>query len=138
MHLLQDELSALDRVLKSSEREKVLADLQSALHLIQDYQRSLSIVCAADPHYIKADTLLDKYGLQADSHKIVAGFQATPHKPTIIGIDHQGHAATLMAERTNDGDRLFFVSKDEGDPPALASAKAVTEDAGFPEPDTID
>jgi hypothetical protein len=166
-----------DKVLKSSEREKVLDDLQSALHLIQDYQRSLSIVCAADPHYTKADALLDKYGLQGDSQKIVGGLQTTPHKPTIIGVDYHGKAvgmvgnegvttrvgteqelrtqtredeqvfgdqsygqekATLMAERTDDGDRLFFVPKDEVDPPALVSAKATTEYAGFPEPDTID
>jgi hypothetical protein len=172
-----DVITEQNKKLASSEREKVLADLESALHLIQDYQRSLSIVCAADPHYIKADALLDKYGLSGDFHKIVAGFQATPHKPSIIEIDHQGKTmgavskpawtarvgteqelkeqtqedeksfgdqsygqekATLVAERTDEGDRLFFVPRDEKNSPALAAAKATTEEAGFPEPDTLD
>jgi hypothetical protein len=168
---LDDEITEQDRKLASTERQKVLFDLQSALHLIQDYKRSLSVICGADPHYIKADALLDKYGLQGDFHKVVAGFQATPHKPTIIGVDHQGHAigtvsgttdkvittrvgteeelrkqtfkdehifgdqsygqekATLMAERTDKGDRLFFVPRDEKDSPALVAAKATTEEA---------
>jgi hypothetical protein len=168
---LHEKIEDRDARLSSTEREKVLADLESALHMIQDYQRSLSIICAADPYYIKADTLLDKYGLSGDFHKIVAGFQATPHKPTTIEVDHQGKAvgvvnrpadgvittrvgtekelikqtfedeqkfgdqsygqekATLMAERTDEGDRLFFVPQDEKDSPALAAAKTVTEEA---------
>jgi hypothetical protein len=155
-------------ILNSSERKNVLADLQTALHFIQDYQRSLSLVCAADPHYTKADALLNKYGLQGDIHKVVSGFQATHHDPIIIGIDHQGKAisastdeifttsvgteqelkaqtqedervfgdqsygqesATLMAERTDKGDRLFFVPKDEEAPPSVLAARITTEEA---------
>jgi len=42
----------------------------------------------------------------------------------------------LMAERTDEGDRLFFVPQDKEVPENVLVARATTEEASFPETDT--
>lgn len=48
-------------ILKSSEREKVLVDLEEALNLVQTYQRALDILSAADPNITRANDLLRRW-----------------------------------------------------------------------------
>lgn len=154
---------------KSTDGKIVLNDLQSALRLIQEYQRTISIFVAADPHYREADALLERWGMKGDPAKIVGGFTAVPpgEKPTVIEVDEKGKAmgtgpegygrgrdvvsgptepivrgyvgtveeieartredselfgtqgygretALLVTERTEEGDRLYFVPTPRG------------------------
>lgn len=71
----QGNITTKDRMLKSTEREKVLVDLQSALNMIQDYQRALAVMSASDPQIIQANTLLEKYGMQGETSASYLGFQ---------------------------------------------------------------
>jgi hypothetical protein len=156
----------------SPDGKRVLNDLQSALRLIQEYQRSLSVVLAADPHYREADALLEQWGMKGDPAKVVAGFQNIQTPPSVIEVNERGKAvssrrdvvtgacepivrahvgneeeiekrtqgdaalygdqaygqetATLVAERTPEGDRLYFVRKDEQVPEDVQAARATT------------
>lgn len=49
-----------DAILNSTERNKVLTDLETALCLIEAYQRALGIVGASDPNIIKAIAFLEQ------------------------------------------------------------------------------
>ncbi len=64
-----------DQLLNSTEREKVLVDLESALNLIQAYQRALGIGSLSDPNIIKANALLEKWGKKGDPQATYFGFQ---------------------------------------------------------------
>lgn len=64
-----------DTILKSTEREKVLTDLQAALNLVRGYQRSLSIASYSDPQIIEANALLEKYGMQGEESATYLGFK---------------------------------------------------------------
>ncbi len=55
-----------DKVLRSTERNKVLADLELALNLVQAYQRALVIASASDPNIAKANALLRRWGKQGE------------------------------------------------------------------------
>lgn len=68
-------LQEAERVLHSTEREKVLADLETALNLIQEYQRVLSQMSASDPNIIKANALLEKWGKKGDPNATYLGAQ---------------------------------------------------------------
>lgn len=68
-------LTEKDRVLNSTERMKVLADLELALNLIQAYQRALILVSASDPNIIKADALLEKWNLKGEANATYLGFR---------------------------------------------------------------
>lgn len=71
----QGNIEAKDQILKSTEREKVLVDLQSALNMIRDYQRSLSVIGTSDPSILQANTLLEKYGMEGDPGASYLGFK---------------------------------------------------------------
>jgi hypothetical protein len=60
---------------RSTEREKVLQDLQEAFNLILGYQRALTIVGGADPQISKANALLERYGLQGEASASYLGFK---------------------------------------------------------------
>ena len=64
-----------ERLINSTERKTILADLELALNLMQAYQRALSLVSASDPNIIKANALLEKYGKQGDSNATILGAQ---------------------------------------------------------------
>jgi hypothetical protein len=81
-HRLCDELRAVedkydqqDKVLKSTEREKVLASLQEALRLVQEYQRALASLSAADPNIVQANALLEKWSLKGEPNATYLGFR---------------------------------------------------------------
>jgi hypothetical protein len=81
----RQEIEDKDAILASTEREKVLTDLQAALNLIRGYQRSLSIASYSDPQIIEANALLEKYGMKGDANATYLGFQQkgavrAPHK----------------------------------------------------------
>lgn len=63
------------KLLSSTEREKVLRDLQDALNLIRDYQRALATIGTADPQISKANTLLERYGMKGEESASYLGFQ---------------------------------------------------------------
>lgn len=63
------------KLLGSTEREKVLRDLQDALNLIRCYQRVLATIGTADPQISKANTLLERYGMQGEANASYLGFQ---------------------------------------------------------------
>jgi hypothetical protein len=64
-----------DARLRSTEREKVLRDLQEAFNLILGYQRALATVGTADPQISKANALLERYGLQGEASASYLGFK---------------------------------------------------------------
>src|ERR1700691_5706533 len=47
----------------SDDGKVVLNALQDALRMIVEYQRSLAILAAADPHFKAADKLLERWGI---------------------------------------------------------------------------
>jgi hypothetical protein len=63
------------KLLSSTEREKVLRDLQDALNLIRDYQRVLATIGTADPQISKANALLGRYGMQGEASASYLGFK---------------------------------------------------------------
>ncbi len=79
LHKLLDEK---DTLINSTERKKVLDDLELALNLVQAYQRALSMVSASDPNIIKANALLEKWGKHGDPHATYLGATATPPPAT--------------------------------------------------------
>ena len=72
---LEDTIAEKDAVLKSTEREKVLTDLQAALNLVRGYQHSLSIASYSDPQIIEANALLEKYGMKGEGSATYLGFK---------------------------------------------------------------
>ena len=64
-----------DAILKSTEREKVLTDLQAALNLVRGYQHSLSVASYSDPQIIEANGLLEKYGMKGEATATYLGFK---------------------------------------------------------------
>lgn len=92
---LRDDIAAKDALLKSTEREQVLFDLQKALNLIRDYQRSLNIAALADPKISQANALLKKYGIKGEENASYLGFQRTAsfHEPDV----NDGSAVDLAA-----------------------------------------
>lgn len=86
---LEGTVAEQTKVLKSTEREKVLADLQSALNLMRSYQRSLSTMSASDPQIVEANALLEKYGMQGEPAATYLGFQrkGAVHEPRMTHED---------------------------------------------------
>lgn len=81
---LQQEKDILDQqqniadknvILNSTEREKVLTDLQATLNLIRGYQRLLSFASCSDPQIIEANALLEKYGMRTEKDATYLGFK---------------------------------------------------------------
>lgn len=72
---LREKIEDQDARLSSTEREKVLRDLQDALNLIRDYQRVLAIIGTADPQISKANALLERYGMQGEASASYLGFR---------------------------------------------------------------
>lgn len=72
-------------ILKSTEREQVLFDLQSALNLIRDYQHAYVMLSMADPKISQANALLQKYGIAIEEHATYLGFKRTAdfHEPDV-------------------------------------------------------
>lgn len=66
-----------EKRLGATEREKVLRDLQDALNLIRDYQRTLAIIGTADPQTSQANSLLEHYGMKGEESASYLGFQRT-------------------------------------------------------------
>lgn len=81
----QGNIAAKDALLKSTEREQVLFDLQNALNLIRDYQRSFNVAAVADPKISQANALLKKYGIECEESASYLGFQRTVsfHEPDV-------------------------------------------------------
>ncbi len=122
----------------------VLNSLQAALNMIKDYQRNLSTLQAADPQYRDADELLELWGVKPyKQNRIVLGFKE-PGGSAII--DHAAAEAKKMlprqeeeqkwgaeaygtetieiiAERTEDGDKVHFVPTEQR---ALEAYSSVT------------
>lgn len=74
-HALETTVAEQTKVLKSTERETVLTDLQAALNLVRGYQRVLSLASYSDPQIIKANALLEKYGMKPEENAMYLGFQ---------------------------------------------------------------
>lgn len=74
-----------DAILKSTEREQVLFDLQAALNLVRDYQRAYSIMSMADPKISQANALLRKYGIEIEENATYLGFRRSAdfHEPDV-------------------------------------------------------
>jgi multidrug efflux pump subunit AcrA (membrane-fusion protein) len=168
-------LDQAQAILKSTEREKVLTDLEEALNLVQAYQRALDTLSAADPNITRANDLLRAWDKVPES-KTYLGMRThadwnehmgepPPQVKTFMGprpeaVDRWKHEekewgdeaygtayVRIEAEAVEEGNKkepgytrahLRFVDLDAEDPPILAAAKATTEEAGFPEPDTLD
>lgn len=64
-----------DAILNSTERNKVLTDLETALCLIEAYQRALSIVGASDPNIIKANAFLEQFNRKGNPSATILGAQ---------------------------------------------------------------
>jgi hypothetical protein len=146
-------------ILKSTERNKVLDDVQSALALIQQYQRALSMISTSDPNITKANRLLRKYGLKGDPSATYLGATSSMLKKQWQEEEekwgdeayYSGYAR-IEAEVIDEGEdkepgytraRIHFSESDlaeaeDQDPSILTAAKATTEEAYFPGPDTID
>ena len=60
-------LQEAEKVLHSTEREKVLVDLEEALNLVQAYQRALDTLSAADPNIGRANDLLRRWDKEPES-----------------------------------------------------------------------
>lgn len=88
-------LAEKDKLINSTERAKVLADLESALLLIQAYQRALSMVSASDPNIIKANALLEKWGKQGDPH---ATYLGASNSRDLMGKVPEGYGRTSERE----------------------------------------
>lgn len=145
-----------DKVLTSTEREKVLADLELALNLIQAYQRALSMISASDPNIIRANALLEKWGKKGDPHATYLGATSAPTSrgsfamdPTstksrwdqeeeFYGDEAYGTATVRVeAEPIDEGEdkepgytraRIRFVDVEDEEPEILTAAKATTSD----------
>ena len=63
------------QVLGSTERNAVLIDLETALNLIEAYQRALSILSASDPNLAKANAFLEKFNRKGDPNATILGAQ---------------------------------------------------------------
>ena len=132
-------------ILKSSEREQVLTDLETSLKLIQQYQRSLSMISASDPNITAANRLLKKYGLKGDPNATYLGATSHPLKSKWQeeeerwGDEAYGSGTVrIEAEAIDEGEnkepgytrgRIQYTDLDAEDPPILAAAKATTEEA---------
>jgi hypothetical protein len=170
------EFDEKEKILKSTEREKVLIDLEEALNLVQAYQRALDTLSAADPNITRANDLLRRWDKHPES-KTYLGMRThadwdehmgepPPQVKTFMGARPEAIArwkqeeekwgdeaygsgrVRIEAEAIDEGEdkepgytraHIYFAeSESEGrNPSLLAAAKATTEDAGFPEPDTI-
>lgn len=91
-----------DKILYSSERKKIILDLQTTLNLIRSYQRSLSMVGIADPNIVEANILLEKYGMKGDSEASYLGSKELKpkiyiNKDDILNI--QDHSSSLLQDR---------------------------------------
>ncbi len=62
-----------DKKLASTERAKVLSELQEALHLIQTYQRALASLSAADPNILQANALLERWDIKPEASATYLG-----------------------------------------------------------------
>src|SRR5208282_4098746 len=72
---LLDIIIEQDKILNSTERAKVLANLEEALNLIEAYQRALSILSASDPNIIRANAFLEKFNRKGDPNATYLGAQ---------------------------------------------------------------
>jgi len=70
---LLDIIIEQDKILNSTERAKVLANLEEALNLIEAYQRALSILSASDPNIIRANAFLEKFNRKGDPNATILG-----------------------------------------------------------------
>jgi len=64
-----------DAILNSTERNRVLADLEEGLNLIEAYQRALSILSASDLNIIRANAFLEKFNRKGDPNATYLGAQ---------------------------------------------------------------
>lgn len=97
----------------SQDGKIVLASLEQALNLIRQYQRSLWILRAYDPQYMEADGLLQKWGMKGND-KMVNGVPVTTweEEQEEWGDEGTGEATMeLVAERTGEGDKVYFREK---------------------------
>ena len=186
-----DVITEQNKKLASSERKKVLSELQEALHLIQTYQRALASLSAADPNILQANNLLEKWNLKGEASATYLGLpQDSPAlglilKPGHIETSYSGDWKEKMnvpdplppkrfsppspqainrwkleeeewgdqaygsgnvrieAEAIDEGNdkepgitraHIRYTDLDASESPALAAAKAVTEEADSLEP----
>jgi hypothetical protein len=102
------ELHQAEHLLKGTERQKVLADLQDALNLIIGYQRALHTIAAADPNVMKADALLKRWGMKSETQSYLGAKRPHPAEPS-----KQKQTVVDLASITETGKDLLDRLKQE-------------------------
>lgn len=83
---IEQEIERQDVLLKGTERQKVLTDIQLAVNLVAGYQRALSSLAAADPYVLAADAFLERWGAKSETNSYLGFERPNPFEPA---PDHQ-------------------------------------------------
>lgn len=133
---VQIKLLEAQKRLQSTERHKVLADLEEALTLIAGYQHALTVLCAADPQVLKADALLERWEVILPSRYLHSSLKEEEDK---WGNEAYGKITLgIESEVIDEGDkkepgytraRIRVVDKTIPEPEELKVAHESTEEA---------
>jgi hypothetical protein len=90
---------------ESPDGKMVLNSLQDALRLILEYQRTLTIMSASDPHILQANNLLEKWGMKGEPGATYLGMKRnSPALDHIFRPDRSRSASkNLMDTVPEDG-----------------------------------
>ena len=100
-----DHITPEDLAIGAAVKEQIINDLQTALELIQSYQRTLKILSSPDPDTVKARKLLHKY-------KMISEESSPNYKIYLDGRDITNHPDSIEASSTEE-EQLQIEAGDE-------------------------